>query len=162
MKYMLKPLAAGEQTKLRMGSRVVEVQRRLKSKPQQVLCAKVRTLVWLEWDLKSWDSDICVSAFKKFETVSLSAPSGLQKWHTSLQDWSYFPSIEDNAECSACKTPCTDLMMKLRSSLLATRPINIVKLQLILASEVLGLLREKTLYAKGTAGPRHYIHAELG
>ena len=142
MKYMLKPLAAGEQTKLRMGSRVVEVQRRLKSKP--------------------WDSDICVSAFKKFETVSLSAPSGLQKWHTSLQDWSYFPSIEDNAECSACKTPCTDLMMKLRSSLLATRPINIVKLQLILASEVLGLLREKTLYAKGTAGPRHYIHAELG
>ena len=122
----------------------MEVQRRLNSKPQQVFCDKDSTLVWIEWDLKSWDSDICVSKFKKFEIVSLPVPSGLQKGQTPSFEISVFPPLlEDNAEVSACKTPCADLMMKLHSPLLAARPINIVKSQHNLASQVLSLLREK-------------------
>lgn len=58
--------------------RVVEFQKRLKFKPWQVY-AKIRTLVWVEWDPETWSSDICISVLRKLEIFPIPAPFGLQR-----------------------------------------------------------------------------------
>lgn len=107
---------AGMQTELGIRLGVGKLQARLNSKPQQVFYAKVRTLIWTEWDLETQDSDICVSSLTKLETILLFASPGLQIWRTpSFERLVLCPLLQDNEEAPSCQVPCAGLMLKLHS-----------------------------------------------